>query len=234
MTAVILQARLGSTRLPRKALLPIAGISMIEHVMRALHAVGADAHILAVDPPSADELREPALRWGFDMFVGHPTDMLDRYLAAAEQFDVSRIIRATGDNPLVSSMYADRLLAEHGRAGADFSAYVGLPLGTGVEVIETAALRAAAAADPSAYEREHAGPAVHQHADRFSIHRPTVSREHHLPDARVTVDTREDYDHVCRIFDALFQGYPIGIEQLVDYLRSARGGGCVATDAHSS
>ena len=218
MTGVFLQARIDSSRLPRKALIELAGMTVIEHAMAALRTIPADRFALLTDDASAPELGPPAERAGFTLFVGPRDDVLRRYVLAAERYDVDRIVRATGDNPLVSGELAVRLLGGHESEGADFSGYLGPPLGTGVEIVETAALAAAdrEAVDP--YEREHVSPFVYRRPERFLIRRPAAPRKFNSPASRVTLDTPEDRRRLEIIFNALYRGTPIGTDLLVAWL----------------
>jgi spore coat polysaccharide biosynthesis protein SpsF len=216
---VFLQARLGSTRLARKALLPLGGATVLQLAMRALARVEAQVHALLTEPASAREFAEPARQEGFELFVGSEEDVLDRFCRAAERFGTRRIVRATADNPLVSPMQVRSLLALHTQAGWHLSHYLGPPLGTGVEVVEAWALAEADARARDPYEREHVTPYLYRHRERFRVAEPSCPEAWRLPEARVTVDTREDYERVGRIFQSLDRGQPIETEELVRFLR---------------
>ena len=118
-TGIFVQVRLGSTRLARKALLPLAGSTVIAQVMRALVPVPADVRALLTDRESLAALAPEAAASGFLVMAGHPDDVLTRYADAARQFDVQRIVRATGDNPLTCPRLARQILAIHGDRQAD-------------------------------------------------------------------------------------------------------------------
>lgn len=218
MTGVILQARLGSTRLPGKALLDLSGRPVVEHAMRALLGVEAQAHVVATDLHSATTLQSIAASVGFAVFVGHPTDLLQRYVTAAQEHGITRIVRATGDNPLVSAELANLLLAERCLSEADFAAYDGPPLGTGVEVVRTAALLRALDAGPGDYEREHATPYLYHHPNEFVIRRIAAPAQYTLAKASVTLDTLEEYLRLQQIFSDLYRDSPIEIGELIEHL----------------
>ena len=99
-----------------------------------------------------------------------------------------------------------------------------LPWGSGVEVVEAAALFKAEQEATLAYERENLTTYLYRHTDRFTISEPVAPAAADCAEARVTVDTQEDYEAVKAIFEALYVGVPIESEQLVAWLRS-RGGG---------
>lgn len=194
MTGVILQARLGSTRLPRKALLPFGDGTLLESCLRRLSRVPADLRVLATEPGSAPELGPRAEALGWKVFVGSEEDVLARYCGAIREYRISRVIRATGDNPFVSPEAAESLLSDPRTAVSDYAAYQGLPLGFGVEVVRASALLEAEAESSDLYEREHVCPFLYRRPGRFSIYRPEAPGSLRAPEARVTVDTREDYE----------------------------------------
>lgn len=219
MTAVFLQVRLGSSRLPEKALAELSGRTVVEHAMRALRDVPVNRHVVLTDENSAETLAPYAHRCGFGLFVGDPTDVLSRYAAAAEWYEPETIVRATGDNPLVSAHVARAALGLHDATGADYTALTGGPLGTGVEVVRAAALTEAARAAEDPYEREHVTPFLYRRPDRFSLCVELVPESWRAGDARVTLDTAEDYARIARLFSELYAGAPIDIGTLVHHLR---------------
>jgi spore coat polysaccharide biosynthesis protein SpsF len=218
-TGVLLQARLHSRRLPRKALLPLRGQAVLTHVLRALKGIPVAVHALLTDSRSVDALASLAEAEGFSVFVGPEEDVLARYLRAAEQYGVQRIIRATGDNPLVSARAAEALMAVHEREGYDLSHYLGNPLGTGVEVVETAALRTAHARARDPYEREHITTYLYRQAAEFRIGEIPCPKAWAFARARVTLDTEEDYALMQELFADLYAGRPIEIEEVVGWLQ---------------
>ena len=172
MTAVVLQARLDSTRLPNKAMLPLGGEPLVFRVMEALIAVVCDLHVLAC-PPECEAVFAPlAERLGFEVSVGSKDDVLARYCAAIRTFGIDRVIRATGDNPFV---FADAAVAVNREAcslNADYAGYGGLPYGAGVESVSAEALVRAEAEAALQQEREHVCPYLYTHPEKFRLHRP--------------------------------------------------------------
>ena len=219
-TGVFVQVRLGSTRLPRKAILPLPGGSVIQHVMRSLLAVPADVRALLTDEQSLDVLRPVGVAEGWIVTSGPAEDVLARYCDACRLFDVQRVIRATGDNPLTSASLARSIIAVHERGHADLSHYLGCPWGTGVEVVETEALLASERLGHAQDEREHITTYLYRHPERFRIVEPQAPERANLPAGRATVDTAEDYRRAQRIFADLYRGAPIEIEELVTWLKS--------------
>ena len=212
---VFLQVRLDSSRLPRKALLPLEGKAVITHAMEALREIEADAYVLLTDREGESVFKQYAAACGFELFTGPKDDVLERYALAAERYQVTNIIRATGDNPLVSGRYAQLLLEMHLGENADYSGFRGLPLGTGVECIRTEALMRARDEAQAEYEREHVCPYLYRHPEAFSIFTPQVPEDCYAPELRVTLDTSDDYKRLEFIYGKLYRGKPIPVERLV-------------------
>ncbi len=188
------------------------------HVMRSLASVPADAHALLTDAASERALRPIADAEGFAVFVGPEEDVLARFCCAARSFGADQVMRATGDNPLTSARLARSIRDIHEKAGADLSHYLGIPWGTGVEVVRAGALFDAERAALQPEEREHITTWLYRHRDRYRIVEPAGPPEVFLPDAHVSVDTAEDYERVRRLFAALYRGSPIETEELVLHL----------------
>jgi spore coat polysaccharide biosynthesis protein SpsF len=199
-TGVVVQMRLDSSRLPRKALLPLGRGTLASAVMRRLRHLKVDDYILACDAESAATLGDIAAQWGFKVFAGSRDDVLDRYIKAAEEFGLDRLVRATGDNPLVSAELAGQLIrlvddmeGKQGERPIDYAGHVGMPLGMGVELVRLSSLRKAAAESRDPYEHEHVCPYLYRNPDIFRLELLACPSGYGLPEARLTVDTAEDY-----------------------------------------
>ena len=223
-TGIFVQVRLGSTRLPAKALLALPGGCIIQHVMRSLLPVPADVRALVTDPGSLSALEPLARAEGFEVFVGPEEDVLARYCMASRAYGTDRIIRATGDNPLTSGSLAAAIIAEHEKAKADLSHYLGIPWGSGIEVVAAGALYEAERDADQKDEREHITTFLYRHPERFRILEAPAPARADLPGGRVTVDTPEDLREVTRLFEDLYTGHPIEIEQVVAWLKEHQDG----------
>ena len=223
-TGIFVQVRLGSTRLPQKATLALPGGTIIQHVMRAMARVPADVRALLTDAGSAKTLLPFAESEGFAVFIGPELDVLARYCMACRAYEVSRVVRATGDNPLTSAALAAEILELHTSAGADLSHFLGCPWGTGVEAVEAEALFSAEKDSSAPEEREHITTYLYRHPERFAIIEPMAPSRARLADARVTVDTPDDYERVKSIFEALYVGNPLETDEVITWLLRQAGG----------
>jgi spore coat polysaccharide biosynthesis protein SpsF len=198
MTTLILQARLDSSRLPNKALLPLGGEPLVFRVMEALKRVRAEAHVLASPADFEAAFAPLAERAGFALIIGPKEDVLARYCISLRRFQAERVIRATGDNPFVFTDAADAINAEAAALNADYAAYAGLPYGAGVESVAAEALFRAEREAALPREREHVCPYLYEHPELFTLHRPLAPQKWRNPALRLTVDTREDYENAVR------------------------------------
>lgn len=189
--AIILQARMGSRRLPGKVLADVAGRSLLGHCIWRLQASGLPV-IVATTTRSEDAavIRE-AERYGAFSFRGAVDDVLGRFVAAADAFQVTEIIRATADNPAVDLDAPARVLALIRRTGADHIIECGLPYGAAVEAVTADALVRAAAETDDPHDREHVTPFVRRAVgfSMLSVLAPGHLRQSRL---RLSIDTPED------------------------------------------
>lgn len=216
--AVFLQVRLDSSRLPGKALLKIEDMTLIEHAMRSLRRIPADQYLLLTTEDSVEQLSPFAEKWGFIPFTGPKDDVLLRFIRAVRKFKIKTLIRATGDNPLVSGPLAEEVLKEHKLKGADYSNWPGAPLGTGIEVVETKALESALVQSREAYDHEHVTPFIYNNPDKFNLNIHPVP-EKYRNDKKVSVDTPEDFENIRNLFSVLYRSEPIELEDLIEYLK---------------
>ena len=204
MTALILQGRLNSKRLPGKSLLPLGGEALIFRVMEALATITCDKHILACPESCMASFSPLAEKAGFELCSGPEDDVLKRYCIAIQRYGPDLIIRATADNPFVFCDAAAVLAEEAAILGADYAGYSGLPLGAGVEIIHADALFRAEKDSTAIEEREHVCPYLYNNAGLFRLHRPLAPPKWCLtPFLRLTIDTPEDYSHAEIVYRRL-------------------------------
>jgi len=188
----------------------------------ALARVEAGVRALLTERASGSAVAGLARGEGFELFVGSEQDVLDRFCRAAARFGVRRVVRATGDNPLVSPAQVRSLLELHEARGWQLSHYLGPPLGTGVEVVEAAALAEAGQKARDPYEREHVTPYLYRHPERFRVGEPACPAAWHMPESRLTLDTTADYELLQRLFGEMYRGEPLETEELMRWLRERR------------
>ena len=199
-TALIVQARLDSSRLPEKSLLPLGGRPLIFRVMEALRLLPCDARILACPDDAVSAFAPLAQEAGFTVLAGPKDDVLARFCLAVRHCGAGWIIRATGDNPFVFADAAAALNREAQSHAADYAAYSGLPYGAGTECVTAQALFRAGQEAQEAAEREHVCPYLYKRPELFRLHRPLAPLRWQGADLRLTVDTREDYERAQALY----------------------------------
>ncbi len=218
VTAVCLQVRLDSQRLPEKALIKLEDLTIIEHAMRAIGKVDADLFLLLTTDECLSRLEPLAGKWGFKIFSGPKENVLKRFTDAADFFGITTAIRATGDNPLVSAQMANEVLKEHRALQVDYTNWTGAPLGTGIEIVETKALKRALSETEVSYDREHVTPWIYNNPDKFKLNIHIVPANYYY-DSKVSVDTEDDLIKMKRVFRALYKSESIEVKELIAYLK---------------
>ena len=198
---IILQARVGSTRLPGKALARIGSRTILEHCLRRLMASGAGRVVLATTQRREDDALEViASQLGAPVYRGSTNDVLERYAETAARFGFEHIVRATADNPAVDVEAPGRLLTALRALDADYAVENGLPYGAAVEAMTRDALFRAAASATRVDDREHVTPYIRRTTQRFRTLQVTAPAPLSRPDVRVTVDTPEDLTRMRELF----------------------------------
>lgn len=206
-TVAIVQARMGSSRLPGKVLRPLLGEPMLTRVM---HRVGRSATLDAVvlattTQPDDDVIVALAAAEGWAIERGSETDLLERYLAAARAHAADVVVRVTSDCPLIDPAVIDATVEGFRTAEVDYASNTlpprTFPRGLDVEVIAMDALETAGGEDRDAGWREHVTPYLYHHPERFRLLR--VPAEDDQSAHRWSVDTLEDLELVERIYGAL-------------------------------
>lgn len=226
---IILQARMGSSRLPGKVLKSLAGRPMLGHILERLEASRkAEVLVLASttspgDAQVLDYAKERHPR--FKTFAGSERDVLDRYIQAARTFGIDTVVRCTADNPLVDVPMVDALIDLHRSSGADCAHSKtdrgnSLPIGAGAEVYKRQSLETSWKDCKESDNLEHVDEYIHEHPERFRIVNLPVPPERRCPSLRVTVDTPDDFDRMARIYAALYRpGAPIDLPEAIGWCR---------------
>ena len=205
VTAII-QARMGSTRLPGKVLRDVAGRTMLARVCRrAARAALVDELLVATTTEAVDDaIAAACLELGVPCFRGAEHDVLERYRAAAEAYGADAVVRITADCPLIDAELIDNVVVAMLRHHPDYAANVlcrTYPRGLDVEVATRAALECAAREATEPYQRAHVMPYFYQHPERFRLRSVTGDEDQSVH--RWTVDSPEDLELVRDIYRRL-------------------------------
>jgi spore coat polysaccharide biosynthesis protein SpsF len=218
-----LQARMGSTRLPGKVLMPIQGQSILERAIRRLRAVSIidEVAVLTTCLSEDDAIVEESHRLGTWVHRGPEQDVLTRFYEAWEKFRPDIIIRATADNPLIDIDSVERMVIALCSNKLDYCIEDKLPFGAATEAITAEALTRVHSIAQESRHREHVTLYVKEHPEEFnlSVLTPPESLQH--PEIRLTVDTPADFAFVDQLIRMLpDRGYPMPLSEYLALAQS--------------
>ncbi|WHZ10394.1 MAG: aminotransferase, Class III pyridoxal-phosphate dependent [Burkholderiaceae bacterium] len=218
----IVQARMGSTRLPGKVMKAIGGMPMIDLLLARLsRATEVDQIVVAMPVDTINQPLDDHVRaLGHAVSRGSRDDVLDRYLQAGRSAEADVLVRITADCPLTDPALVDEAVRRFKAAGVDYLSSNGPPTtypdGLDVEVFTLAALERAARETDKPHDREHVTPYLRE-SGQFS--RAVMSNDEDLSALRWTVDERVDYEVVKRVFAHFAPDIHFGWRQVLELQR---------------
>ena len=229
MIAIIIQARLGSTRLPRKILREFyCGMTLLETVINNLSKVKGVPIIVATSVNSNnDELETFLTERGITVFRGSEDDVLSRFIGAAEANGVNGIVRICSDNPFLDWHGVAELIDKAQASDADYIGYrindtpsIKTHFGFWGEYVTLAALKRVAATTDDKPAHEHVTIHIYTHPEEYKcewIDCPDFLQGRN--DIRLTVDNPEDFENAQDVFKALYESNPdFGLADVVKYI----------------
>lgn len=203
-TVGIIQARLGSTRLPNKMLLSLHGHPIIEWVLRRVEKSRKLDDVIVAIPDSAqnDLLEKYILNYNHKVFRGSEDDVLSRFYGAAQQVNATNIVRICADNPLIDPNEIDNLIEFFGSHPCDY-AYNHIPKGNkypdglGAEIISMELLKLLYEKAVDAKHREHCFSYITDYANKFQIKTfDPKDKELWHPELKFDIDSFDDYTYL--------------------------------------
>ena len=210
-TLGILQARMGSTRLPGKVLADISGRPMLARQIERLRRCRMidDLVVATTSQTEDDAIADLCEQLGVMIVRGDPEDVLDRFKVALDRHPCRTSVRLTGDCPLIDSDVVDLVIRSFFAAEVDYASNTiepSWPDGLDVEVVRSETLMAAWAEAKLPSEREHVTPFIRKHPKRFKL--LNVVADQDLSGLRWTVDDDKDLEFVRRVYDRLHHANP--------------------------
>ena len=210
-TVAIVQARMGSTRLPGKVLADLCGAPMLQRQLeRVRRATSVDRVVVATSTDDTDRpIAELCKSLDVPCFRGDLNDVLARFLGAIDEFDPEVVVRITADCPLISPSVIDSIVHSFFESDCDYLSNTlepTFPDGVDVEVVRVRALRALAQLDTDIPEREHVTLGIYRRPEQFVVRNFTGDPD--LSDLRWTVDSPEDLEFVRWVYSELFYTNP--------------------------
>lgn len=201
----VVQARMGSTRLPGKVLTEVAGQPMLSFLLERLRPLEVEQLVVATTRRNEDDaVAEVAARAGAAVVRGAEVDVLSRFMAVLDVAPAEVVVRLTADCPLVDPAVVAEAIDLREGTGADYASNTlvrTFPDGLDVEVLTADSLREAAAEASDPVEREHVTPFVYRRPGRYRLVALRVPEL--VGDERWTVDTAGDLERIRRIVSGL-------------------------------
>jgi len=206
----IIQARMLSERFPGKVMKILSGKPMIEHLLISLtHCKNIDEIIVSTTSNKNDDpLVEFLKKNNWNYFRGDEHDVLLRYVNTLKQFPADYVVRITADNPLTDPEIVDSVIEQTLLTKSDYSSnhlIKTFPLGYVVEVISAKTLLKIEQLTQNPEDREHVTWFVYQNRDKFNTSNFLAPINLSHPNWRLTVDTKEDFQLVEKIFGLLYK-----------------------------
>lgn len=207
MRAVIItQARLGSSRLPRKVLLSVGGLTMLEHHVIRLRESGLPLCVATTTEALDDPIPALASALEVQAFRGSEGDVLQRFAGAAREMKADVVVRVTSDCPLIDGQLIRRGVEKY-LAAKDLNMFLSntvnrtYPRGFDFEIFSAASLYAADVKADQDFQREHVTPYIHSAAKRWA-RVEQLTRSEDASDLRVTLDTADDFRLIKKLIEA--------------------------------
>lgn len=220
-TIIIIQARMGSSRLPEKVLKPLGNSVVLDYVVSRCREVSdVDEVIVATSTLSQDDAIESWCRENkVAYFRGSEDDVLSRYYECAKQYEPDYVIRVTSDCPFVDYDMANEIIATMKQSPADYVKVHGkLPRGLVVEMFAFKALSYIYEHGKEPRHREHVTYYGYEYADEFQVTTYNAPQSIQQPKLRITLDTEEDYK-LCQAIANHFNGDKlVSSEKVVEFL----------------
>lgn len=219
MCKIIIQARMGSTRLPGKVLKKVCGKPLLQYMLDRLSYLKHQGEIIVATTTKEidDEIVNLCNELKVSFFRGSEDDVLDRYYKCAKKYDASVIVRLTADCPLIDSQIVDEVIDYYLNNDFDFVSNVNprsFPDGLDVEVFSLDVLEKAWKQSKHKDDREHVTPFI---VNNFTV--GNVKNNINLSKERWTVDYQEDFDFVKDILEHMYtKNKMFFMSDILDYL----------------
>lgn len=221
--ALVLQARMGSQRLPGKSLMDLAGAPLVGRIIeRVKRCEAVERVVLATTTlPQDDGLAALAADYGVDLFRGSENDLVDRYYRAALHFAADVVVRLPADNPVPEPAEIDRIVRFHALGRVEWASNLaqvmdnGYPDGIGAEVFDVWTLEEIAKTVSDPARREHVHLNYFNYAeqravrpDRYRVGTVECPAEFRRPDLVLDVNTEEQYRFIRSLYEDLYPVNP--------------------------
>jgi spore coat polysaccharide biosynthesis protein SpsF len=235
MVLVIIQARMGSKRLPGKVMKKIKDKPLLYYVINQIRGSKLNPNIVVATTNLKDDdvIADFVKAQNVDIFRGKENDVLDRFYQCAKQFSNEPIVRISADSPFLDYNLVDECVKKFKNSKCDYVSNIikkeqncwkedpnGYPLGTAVEVFSFKTLEKAWMQSKDPYEREHVTGYIIKHPEIFKLDYIINSRD--LSKYRIVVDYQKDFELAEKIINQMPNGNRFEMNQIISFLQNIK------------
>jgi spore coat polysaccharide biosynthesis protein SpsF len=221
-TIAIIQARMGSSRLPGKVLMPLGETCVLDYIVSRTRMIAGVAEVVVATTTDGrdDAIADWCASKGVAVYRGSETNVLSRFLEAAAPRQPDTVIRVTADNPFFDYETASRCVELGAAERADLVRFEPdcYPLGMAVELVDYEALRKIGRLATEPRHLEHVTLYAYEHPEQFRIVRAPVPEALRHPELRITMDTEEDYQLMRAVASAFPGMKAVSTAEVVSFL----------------
>lgn len=223
----IIQARMGSTRLPGKVMKDLCGKTVLAHdIERVRQSKYIDEIVIATTKFKEDDIiLKEVSKNGAKVYRGSEDDVLRRYYEAAKENKADVIVRITSDCPLIDPFIVDEVIKVYLNSNYDLVTNAGVypenrtyPRGLDVEVFSFDILKKAFQEAIEMYQREHVTPFIYENSKNIYYYKNNIDYSKY----RWTLDTEEDYKLISAVYDRLYENYgsKFGFKEILELIKT--------------
>lgn len=218
---IIVQARIDSTRFPKKILQKIYGnLTVLDFLLQRIRSTNCSEFILAVPYKEKKYFKNIANRNNFKIFLGPEKNVLKRFYKAATNFKLDIVVRITSDSPLISAKILNQSIREFQSKKVDYLSNIirpSYPLGIHIEIFNYISLKKTYLNSKKIDEFEHVTPYIYNNPKIFKIYNKALKNK--LNKFRLTIDYREDLKLLKKVIKITKKGTKSSYLKIVDIIR---------------
>lgn len=218
----LIAARTGSERMPGKVLKNLSGIPSLVHIFSILHEseLTDDFAVITTVLEEDDKIEKLCIEHNVKVIRGSVHDVLSRFKTAIDKFKPKRVIRVTGDDPLMDPEIIDKVISGHCSGNYDYTSNIIVrtyPRGMDTEVIESDVLEKVWRTTSDRDDHEHVTLYIRRNPDLFRMH-CIKNEKGDLSNLRLCMDREEDYELLKIIYEKLYKGKAIKLDEVTAFL----------------
>ena len=225
MIYAMIQARMGSSRLPGKVMREVVGKPLLEHIIDRLNFCDEIDNVIVISSNQIENepITKLCEKLNVDYFLGDENDVLNRYYQAAINFNLNEndsVVRITADCPLIDPIIVDEIIIKHLKNNYDYTTNTlvrSFPDGLDCEIFTFLSLETAWKNAVLSSEREHVTLYIKNHPELFKLENILNSED--LSDLRWTLDEKEDFEFINKIYSCFLDSDIFLTDEILEVLR---------------